>query len=50
MIPRAGIELILVDLARKYNIIDDKISSAIIIMVIVTTLITPPALMKVLRR
>jgi len=50
MIPRAGIELILVKLGRDYNIITPEISSAILIMVIVTTLITPPALLKVLKR
>jgi Kef-type K+ transport system membrane component KefB len=50
MIPRAGIELILVKLGIDYNIITNEIASAILIMVIVTTLITPPALMKVLKR
>jgi len=50
MIPRAGIELILVKLGIDYNIITNEIASAILIMVIVTTLITPPALLKVLKR
>jgi len=50
MIPRAGIELILVKLGRDYGIITPEIASAILIMVIVTTLITPPALLKVLKR
>jgi Kef-type K+ transport system membrane component KefB len=50
MIPRAGIELILVKLGIDYNIITSEIASAILIMVIVTTLITPPALLKVLKR
>jgi Kef-type K+ transport system membrane component KefB len=50
MIPRAGIELILVKLGRDFNIITTEIASAILIMVIVTTLITPPALLKVLKR
>ena len=50
MIPRAGIELILVKLGIDYNIITNEIASAILIIVIVTTLITPPALMKVLKR
>jgi Kef-type K+ transport system membrane component KefB len=50
MIPRAGIELILVKLGLDYGIITPEIASAILIMVIVTTLITPPALMKVLKR
>ncbi len=50
MIPRAGIELILIKLGSDYNIIDKEITSAILIMVIITTLITPPALVKVLKR
>ena len=50
MIPRAGIELILIKLGRNYGIINDEIASAILIMVIVTTLITPPALLKVLKK
>lgn len=50
MIPRAGIELILVKLGLDYDIINTEIASAILIMVIVTTLITPPALVKVLRK
>jgi Kef-type K+ transport system membrane component KefB len=50
MIPRAGVELILVKLGLDYKIINAEIASAILIMVIVTTLITPPALVKVLKR
>ena len=50
MIPRAGIELILVKLGLDYGIINTEIASAILIMVIVTTLITPPALVRVLRK
>jgi len=50
MIPRAGIELILIRLGLDYKIITPEISSAIVIMVIITTLITPPALVKVLRK
>jgi Kef-type K+ transport system membrane component KefB len=49
MIPRAGVELILVKLALDYEIINTEIASAILIMVIVTTLITPPLLVKVLK-
>ena len=49
MIPRAGVELILVKLALDYNIIEPEIGSAILIMVIITTLITPPLLIKVLK-
>ena len=49
MIPRAGVELILIKLAYDYKIIDQEIVSAILIMVIVTTLITPPLLLKILK-
>jgi len=50
MIPRAGIELILIKLGLDYDIINTEIASAILIMVIITTLITPPALVKVLKK
>jgi len=50
MIPRAGVELILVKLGLDYGIINSEIASAILIMVIITTLITPPALVKVLKK
>jgi len=50
MIPRAGIELILVKLGLDYGIINREIASAILIMVIITTLITPPLLVKVLKK
>ena len=50
MIPRAGVELILVKLGLDYEIINTEIASAILIMVIITTLITPPVLVKVLRK
>ena len=50
MIPRAGIELILVKMGLDYNIITTEIASAILMMVIITTLITPPALVKILRK
>jgi Kef-type K+ transport system membrane component KefB len=50
MIPRAGIELILVKIGRDYGIIQPEIASAILIMVIITTLITPPVLVKVLKK
>ena len=49
MIPRAGVELILVKLGLDYDIINTEIASAILIMVIVTTLITPPLLVKTLK-
>jgi Kef-type K+ transport system membrane component KefB len=50
MIPRAGIELILVKIGLDYKIINTEIASAILVMVIITTLITPTALMKVLKK
>jgi len=50
MIPRAGIELILVKIGLDYKIITTEIASAILIMVIITTLITPPALIKLLKK
>jgi Kef-type K+ transport system membrane component KefB len=50
MIPRAGIELILVKLGLDYGIINTEIASAILIMVIITTLISPPVLAKILRK
>jgi Kef-type K+ transport system membrane component KefB len=50
MIPRAGVELILVKLGVDYGIITLEVSTAIVMMVIITTLITPPALVKVLRK
>ena len=48
MIPRAGVELILVKLGLDYGMINTEIASAILIMVIITTLITPPLLVKTL--
>jgi Kef-type K+ transport system membrane component KefB len=50
MIPRAGVELILVKLGLDYGIINKDIASSILIMVIITTLITPPLLAKVLKK
>ena len=50
MIPRAGIELILIKLGLDYGIINTEIASAILIMVIITTLISSPVLAKILRK
>jgi len=50
MIPRAGVELILVKLGLDYEIINTEIASAIVVMVIITTLITPTALVKFLKK
>lgn len=49
MIPRAGVELILLKLGMHYGIISTSLASAILMMVIVTTLITPPLLTKALK-
>lgn len=49
MIPRAGVELILLKLGLDYGIIGADIASAILVMVLITTLITPPALWKALK-
>ncbi len=50
MIPRAGVELILIKLALSYDIISSGVASVILCMVIVTTLITPPLLSAVLKK
>jgi Kef-type K+ transport system membrane component KefB len=50
MIPRAGIELILVKLGLDFEIINTEIASAILIMVIVTTLISSPILARILKK
>lgn len=49
MIPRAGVELILVKLGLDYGIIDQDIASAILLLVIVTVLITPISLSRVMK-
>ncbi|MBA7597363.1 Na(+)/H(+)-K(+) antiporter GerN [subsurface metagenome] len=49
MIPRAGVELILLKLGLDYGIIGADIASAILVMVLITTLVTPPALGKALK-
>ncbi len=48
MIPRAGVELILVKLGLDYGIIDIEIASAILIIVVITTFISPPLLARIL--
>lgn len=50
MIPRAGVELLLIKLGLDYGIISLGIASVILSMVIVTTLITPPLLMTALKK
>lgn len=55
MMPRAGVELILIKLGLDWGLIGPGtegagIESAILIMVIITTLIAPPALWKALKR
>ncbi len=49
MIPRAGVELILLKFGLDYGIIGTDITSAILVMVLITTLIMPPALWKALK-
>lgn len=49
MIPRAGVELVLLKLGLDHGIIGADIASAILVMVLVTTLVTPPALWKALK-
>jgi len=49
MMPRAGVELILIKLGLNHGIIGADIASAILVMVIITTLITPPSLWKALK-
>ncbi len=49
MMPRAGVELILIKLGLDHGIIGADIASAILVMVIITTFITPPSLWKALR-
>ncbi len=49
MIPRAGVELILLKLGLDHGIIGVDIASAILVMVLITTLITPPSLWKALK-
>jgi Kef-type K+ transport system membrane component KefB len=49
MIPRAGVELILIKLGLEGGLITPDIASALMMMVIVTTLITPPLLLKTLK-
>jgi len=50
MIPRAGVELILVKLGLRYGLINTEIASAILVMVIVTTVISPPVFTRILRK
>lgn len=49
MVPRAGVELVLVNSGLEHNLIGQDIASAILVMVIVSTLITPPLLWQALR-
>lgn len=49
MMPRAGVELILIKLGLDHGIIGTDIASAILVMVIITTFITPPSLWKALK-
>ncbi|MBW2645562.1 MAG: cation:proton antiporter [Deltaproteobacteria bacterium] len=44
LVPRTGVELVVVSLALSAGIIDEKIFTAVVGMVAVTVLLTPPAL------
>lgn len=50
MVPRAGVELILIKLGLEKELITPDIASTLVMMVIVTTLVTPPILLKALKR
>ncbi|MHC1598831.1 MAG: cation:proton antiporter [Candidatus Methanofastidiosia archaeon] len=50
MIPRAGVELVLIKIGLEYGIISQDIASIILTLVIVTTLITPPLLSIALKK
>ena len=49
MIPRAGVELILIKLGLERELITPDIASTLMMMVIITTIITPPLLLKALK-
>jgi len=49
MIPRAGVELILIKLGLEKGLITADIASALMMMVVITTLITPPLFLKALK-
>jgi Kef-type K+ transport system membrane component KefB len=50
MVPRAGIELVLIKLGLDAGIFGDHVVSSLLLMVIVTTMLTPPLLNFALRR
>jgi len=50
MIPRAGVELVLVKIGLEYGIISSEIASIIICMVVVTTFATPPLFSALLKK
>jgi len=50
MIPRAGVELILVKIGLEFGLINSEIASVIICLVVATTLVTPPLFSNLLKK
>lgn len=50
MVPRAGVELVLIKLGLDAGVFGADVVSSLLLMVIVTTLVTPPALSCALRK
>jgi Kef-type K+ transport system membrane component KefB len=50
MVPRAGVELVLIRIGSDAGVFGPEVASTMLVMVIVTTMITPPSLAYALRR
>lgn len=50
MVPRAGVELVLIRIGSDAGVFGPEVVSALLVMVIVTTVITPPSLAYALRK
>lgn len=50
MVPRGEVGLIFATIGQSLGVFDDELFSIIVVMVIMTTLLTPPILMKLLKR
>jgi Kef-type K+ transport system membrane component KefB len=50
MMPRAGVELVLVKMGLEYNIISSDLASVILTMVVITTSVTPPFFATLLKK
>jgi len=50
MIPRAGVELILIKMGLEFGIISSEVASVIISLVVATTLVTPPLFSMLLKK